>query len=555
MLLSFDFFRTETGHFEDLYIIEGLSAESRLEAIAQLQKAVSTLHLKNECVSILIDRISKHYENAYRYYRFQINQLGMAQGCDAFLRDLILYKNAHLSGIKNHLAQSTIPLDRTESAIQQCRRIENELRADHKMLHLNSGYLHFLHWEIMRVTRDLALIKQDLWAQRQNALFRSHQLFILKTLLNREYNKQFLFKVQNAAYQQAWANLHPIIIQDIIVTHTLESDEVGETETLYVDDNGEYLSRLIQKMQSLANFAFMQHRKNCDDRGQLKHSSFNHITRIITDEFSFYPNEPLTIESYTVLLRAMYAIAQNLPLNIHLILASFPVLDEHHRLHNITVHITCGKQPLLHHHSKAFFSSIDWNYSGKRFATEKAFKSKVYMSPINFGQPICFSSGTLLSSSTAGGTQFISNIEVCVEHHYKKGSRCLSRNLNLKERAQQIIPLQYSHIVTSNSVDLNTTDIEPARITQADRVNPGVWIGDPLTGGFSARRPSQLWKLHSFFGQRSNAYVFEPLPASFLPSQFFQQAARSNRWVLSSQAVDCLRDIQEHAVLGALPSR
>jgi hypothetical protein len=555
MPLSLIFFRTETGRFEDLCIKDGLSAESRLEAIAELQKAVATLHLENECTINLIGRISKYHENTNRYYRFRIDQHFRAQGSDVFMRNLLHYKNAYLGGIKNYLAQSTLPINRIEPAQQQLRRIENELCVDDLMFHLNRGFLHFLHWEIKRVSRDLALITQDLWVQRQSALFRSHQLFILSNLLNREYNKQLLFNVQNAAYQQAWANLHPIIIQDIIVTHTLESDEVGETETAYVDDNYDYLERLIQKIQSLANFAFMQHKKNCDDSGQLIGSSANHITRIITDEFSFYPNEPLAIESYTVLLRAIYSIAQKLPLNLHLILASFPVLDKHQRLHNITVHVTCGNQPLLHHHSKAFFSSIDWSYSGKKFATEKAFKSKVYMAPIYFGKRLCFSSGTLLSSSTAGGTQFISNIEVCVEHHYEKGSRCLSRNLNLKERAQQIIPLQYSHIVTSNSVDLNTTNVEPARITQADRVNPGVWVSDPLTGGFSTRHPSQLWKLYSFFGQRSNAYVFEPLPASFLPSRFFQQAARSNTRVLRSQSVDPIREIQEQSLLGALDSR
>ncbi len=51
------------------------------------------------------------------------------------------------------------------------------------------------------------------------------------------------------------------------------------------------------------------------------------ITRIITDEFSFYPKDrPFTLAEYKELIRTISSQAQHLPPDIHLVLATFPVL-------------------------------------------------------------------------------------------------------------------------------------------------------------------------------------------------------------------------------------
>lgn len=95
---------------------------------------------------------------------------------------------------------------------------------------------------------------------------------------------------------------------------------------------------------------------------QIHPQKLNNITRLSSNEFSFYPNVyrgPLTIAGLNLFVDQITEMAQHCPENLHLILASLPVKTAANNVHNIVVFAECGKEPKIHVLAKAHAAMLD----------------------------------------------------------------------------------------------------------------------------------------------------------------------------------------------------
>lgn len=156
-----------------------------------------------------------------------------------------------------------------------------------------------------------------------------------------------------------------ITVKEIIVaTNNNVTERFGEfNNSLHslAEDHATLLTRINKTIEQLANYAKKIH---YHDNYTKKNSSYivknncrQRIVRLITSEFFFYPdkaNGPLTENIFSLLIASLEQLAITLPENLHLILASFPVIIEKNAIFNITVSIHCGRIPLITTFAKFF---------------------------------------------------------------------------------------------------------------------------------------------------------------------------------------------------------
>lgn len=95
------------------------------------------------------------------------------------------------------------------------------------------------------------------------------------------------------------------------------------------------------------------------------------ITRLSFSEFSFYPykeriGKGYSEDAFKKIVAEVYEKAKTMPPNLHMLLASFPVINAKNELDNMTIYIECGKDPIIHIVPKAMPSRIDAEYPGTK---------------------------------------------------------------------------------------------------------------------------------------------------------------------------------------------
>ena len=403
--------------------------------------------------------------------------------------------------------------------------------------------LDYLNAKIEKAQRDLAMSNHHISIQTQIAERLSTERLKLQHKWQEEhkrhlspYNTNIAPLREHSTYQRVLNDVQPIVIQDILVTHSpaSELEDMGELGH-HVEEKELYIARMLLQIKLLADIAEQQHKKNCTAEGVLKEDCKNNITRLTTDEFSFYPHEPLTIDSYVYLIREICEIVKKLPLNIHLILATFPVLSTRQQLHNIILHITSGEEPILHHRSKAVYSNVDPHY-GYPLACNYLPWLNPKMPLINFDQPLSFDFGSIVCSETAGGSRLLSNVTICKEHEFNISANCLNEVVKWSKYAGEIIPVQYSHVLSSRTILVTSGKPNKARITQADAHNPGIWTQDN-DHSYWSHQPSTVLYLNNRFGKSNHVSVFEPQSVAYLPDHLFKMAVNDNLQTVNNPLV------------------
>lgn len=100
---------------------------------------------------------------------------------------------------------------------------------------------------------------------------------------------------------------------------------------------------------------------------KMKKECEDNITRLSFNEFSFYPHEthgPLTTKGFVEFTKQLELVASGLPENLHLLVASVPVVDDNHDVHNMICYVQCGKNLKIDTFAKAVPSDIDFVYPG-----------------------------------------------------------------------------------------------------------------------------------------------------------------------------------------------
>lgn len=106
-------------------------------------------------------------------------------------------------------------------------------------------------------------------------------------------------------------------------------------------------------------------RLNENNQYEMLSNKGNHITRVLCPEFTFYPaleQGPLSANGFHQLMRELEVKARQYPANLHLVLASIPVIVSPGKIQNIALYIQCGERVLpsqIQIFAKAIPSNID----------------------------------------------------------------------------------------------------------------------------------------------------------------------------------------------------
>lgn len=88
----------------------------------------------------------------------------------------------------------------------------------------------------------------------------------------------------------------------------------------------------------------------------------NAITRVVFNEFSFYPYRhrgPLAIDELLAFCEMLEAAAKEYPMNMHMCISSLPVYDHHGDVFNVAIYLQCGRDPRMNVFAKAVPDEVD----------------------------------------------------------------------------------------------------------------------------------------------------------------------------------------------------
>ncbi|MBS0286130.1 MAG: hypothetical protein JSR17_02470 [Proteobacteria bacterium] len=276
-------------------------------------------------------------------------------------------------------------------------------------------------------------------------------------------------------------------IQEIIVTDPSFGEYPGQlpikqslrASSEMSKDQEEKLGVFIVKLMKTASLA---HEKNQHDE--------NCITRLTTNEFSLYTEKPLKIEEFKALQEKIAFFASKLPENVHLVLSSFAVMTEDKKhLMNIVCYVECGKDPKMHLIVKNHSSMADPSYS--IMVQQK--KRELYNAIIEdrqdqdyewdkhamiredqlpkfkiAGKDVDCSFNNVFICRTKGGVEFISCVDICLDHHKGVAKKNLDRLIDSSEMKTEILPTKCTHLVTSSTIRKKDEN----RVGQITHVDP-----------------------------------------------------------------------------------
>lgn len=254
----------------------------------------------------------------------------------------------------------------------------------------------------------------------------------------------------------------PVTIQNIVAIN--DKGEFGYTNVASPADS---LTRLIKYIQLLADYALAKHKAGMSEDSEL-------ITRLVLNEFSLYTQDkPFSLRDYKQLIGEVARIASTLPPNIHLVLATLPVVWEDGKLRNVGLHVQSprkpGSKPNLHHIEKRKpDDSVDLNYKNSLwnyplYAVDRSIisfhkrkgKKDLSAATILADTPITKKkqSGGAIKVKTANGASFLEAMEICVEHDCGAGIYDTKNLIRILKVSKQTVPDDACHILSSDTIE------------------------------------------------------------------------------------------------------
>lgn len=278
----------------------------------------------------------------------------------------------------------------------------------------------------------------------------------------------------------------PIHIRDMIIT-TEKAFSHGE-ESIHTNTySASCKERLRRHLHFLFDFANADHRAHyfemIDGAYQLKEDKQNHVTRLLTSEFSFYTDTPYTRETFQDLVDAI--LLEHLEPNVHVLLSSFAFKDLNGKLLNMVLYVEGGSPPIIHSFVKNTAYSIDRTYGRlELFSQQKrgylvSFHAEVSTTDTGLSIPM---SG-VFEMTTQGGASFMQIVDICSDHASGHAKALMMRQLRHEENSDQLFPEQIEHCISSNSVTRTKKNSISDCVIQADsnvRVhgNQGLRLGE-----------------------------------------------------------------------------
>lgn len=251
------------------------------------------------------------------------------------------------------------------------------------------------------------------------------------------------------------------------------------------------------------------------------------IKRLTLNEFSLYTKgKPLTLDQYKTFIAGVNDIAKSHSPNIHLVIATLPVLWLDNTVHNAALYVQSpkkvGSAPTLHHFDKKIPSPIDKKYVNKfnksLLLYREALVTRDYYdtplspnkilkdTPVKLNDPNQYCGA--IKIETQSGESFISTVEICIEHSDRLGIEDVNKLIEQLKNHSLSIPEKATHVVTSNSVKIKEDHLSASQIIHAD---PNYKIANVKTVSTKNDKP--------IFGASLELVSYAPRPVSTLQTQ------------------------------------
>lgn len=265
-----------------------------------------------------------------------------------------------------------------------------------------------------------------------------------------------------------------LIIQNIVAIGDCGEYTEKKPGEPFLNPKDNPVPRIIDHLHLLAEKTQKIHEeklKNMDETHTL-------ITRLILNEFSLYTkDQPLSIVQYIEVINAIASLAKILPPNIHMVIATLPVLWPDKVLHNVGLHVQSpqkeGANPVLHPLNKRLPSKKELNY-----LDENQHYYPLYNASDNDDSNMVLSNtpvaikdikqyGNTIKVEIPTGENFLVTTEFCLDHKKRKGIADTKAVMKQLRRADQSCPELGSHVISSYSIQVEKTNLI-ASVIQAD---------------------------------------------------------------------------------------
>ncbi len=218
--------------------------------------------------------------------------------------------------------------------------------------------------------------------------------------------------------------------------------------------------RLLSGVSKLMDLAHTTHLANNKVVGT-EEVDPNYITRLSTNEFYFYTQEPLTLSEFEKLQDEIARQASSLPPGIHLALGSFAVKTPDNRVMNVTPHIASGKPPSCSFLVKNHTSPIDYGYEEANASglvvplpVFDARTESASLPQINVNDALhSLTFNNVVPCKTPGGDSFLTTVDICLDHLFGVAAFNIEA-LVKKEPAATSQPI--SHLLLSNYIAIHS---------------------------------------------------------------------------------------------------
>lgn len=288
------------------------------------------------------------------------------------------------------------------------------------------------------------------------------------------------------------------------------------------------LERLLEKINQVIEMVEQQHQiklKKCS-------SQMNElVTILVFNEFSFYTfMTPLSLAEYQKIIVAVKKSAAKLSPNIHLVLASFPVIGLDNKLHNSVLYIQSpirkAEAVNIYHLNKNYYSNLDPIYfdtMGKAYQnynlydefehhmtdddnSEDSPKQLLKEAGVNIDDVNQYRGA--FKVSTQNGNSFFILIEICFDHLMKIAFSQLEKLIHQLEKNYQSVPKQAVQVIASNFISLSEF-----------LVSQTIIHADP----FYSPSPRKTISLKSNFGNSLKLNIYDLKPIKEIPSDILQE--------------------------------
>lgn len=262
---------------------------------------------------------------------------------------------------------------------------------------------------------------------------------------------------------------------------------------------------------------------------ELQPDKKNTITRLMTNEFFFYTQQPLSMEQFENLQQKIFEQAKKQPENLHIVLGSFAVLTPGGKVMNIVPHIECGQNPMFNFVVKNNPSCIDPAFKHRpnvdiNIHGENCLNA-LSININNDKRPLSFNS--VFQCKTAGDAELHVCMDICNDHAYATASKALNKKLdNASTENPKHMPTQCSHIVLSNSIKVKKEN-SVGDVAQADpRFSR---TGSLKINGERKVKQNKIGKVtNRIFGSRAHVYHVDVVNCSKLPADKLEKVKTYN---------------------------